>query len=216
MNQRHLVGNGMRNQLARKTTTKNVANVMVGNSMTEERNDTRRRAPRLLVTPDRYVSIVNMRVEVTRSPRRHKTVQARLVDGTLRVAIPAAMTKAEEEHWVEVMSQRFRREADTRTIDLADKAAALAARFGLPQPSAIAWSKRQNTRWGSCSVDTGRIRISHRLAGFPGWVIDYVVVHELAHLIESGHTPRFWDLVNRYPLAERARGYLLAQAEQGA
>ncbi|RZV41307.1 MAG: metal-dependent hydrolase, partial [Acidimicrobiia bacterium] len=50
-----------------------------------------------------------MRVEVNRSPRRHKTVQARLVDGTLRVAIPASMTKAEEAHWVEVMSARFTR-----------------------------------------------------------------------------------------------------------
>jgi predicted metal-dependent hydrolase len=157
-----------------------------------------------------------MRVEVKRSPRRHKTVQARLVDGTLRVAIPASMTKAEEEHWVEVMSQRFRRQADTRSIDLAGRTTALAARFDLPEPSAITWSQRQNTRWGSCSVDTGRIRISDRLAGFPGWVIDYVIVHELAHLVESGHSARFWDLVNRYPMAERARGYLLAQAELGA
>lgn len=159
--------------------------------------------------------VAGMRVEVNRSPRRHKTVQARLVDGTLRVAIPAAMTEAEEAHWVEVMSQRFQRQADTRAIDLVGKASSLATRFGLPEPSAIDWSGRQNTRWGSCSVDTGRIRISDRLAGFPGWVIDYVVVHELAHLVESGHNDRFWDIVNRYPLAERARGYLLAQAEMG-
>ena len=156
-----------------------------------------------------------MRVEVKRSSRRHKTVQARLVDGTLRVAIPASMTRDEEAHWVEVMKQRFRREVDTAQIDLAAKAAGLADRYGLPEPSAITWSNRQNTRWGSCSTDTGRIRISDRLAGFPGWVIDYVVVHELAHLVESGHNVRFWDLVNRYPLAERARGYLLAQADAG-
>jgi predicted metal-dependent hydrolase len=159
--------------------------------------------------------VAHMRVEVKRSPRRHKTVQARLVDGTLRVAIPAAMTKAEEAHWVEVMSARFQRHADTSQIDLTAKATSLASRFELPEPSAIDWSNRQNTRWGSCSVDTGRIRISDRLAGFPDWVIDYVVVHELAHLVESGHNARFWDLVNRYPLAERARGYLLAQADVG-
>jgi len=159
--------------------------------------------------------VARMRVEVKRSPRRHKTVQARLVDGTLRVAIPASMTKAEEAHWVEVMSARFQRHADTSQIDLTTKATSLADRFGLPEPTAIDWSNRQNTRWGSCSVDTGRIRISDRLAGFPDWVIDYVVVHELAHLVESGHNARFWDLVNRYPLAERARGYLLAQADVG-
>jgi predicted metal-dependent hydrolase len=156
-----------------------------------------------------------MNVEVKRSTRRRKTVEARLVDGTLRVAIPAWMTAEDEAHWVEVMSQRFSRRADTNEIDLVPRAANLAGRFGLPAPSSITWSTRQNARWGSCSVDTGRIRISDRLAGFPDWVIDYVIIHELAHLVESGHNKPFWELVNRYPLAERARGYLMARADVG-
>ncbi len=156
-----------------------------------------------------------MEVEVKRSTRRHKTVEARLVDGTLRVAIPSWMTSDEEAHWVEIMQQKFSRKAGAAEIDLAPRADALAGRFGLPAPAAITWSTRQNTRWGSCSVDTGRIRISDRLANFPEWVIDYVIVHELAHLVESGHNQSFWDLVNRYPLAERARGYLMARADVG-
>lgn len=154
-------------------------------------------------------------VEVRRSTRRRKTVEARLVDGTLRVAIPATMTEAEEAHWVNVMRQRMARRSTTGEIDLVARARHLAGRFGLPKPASIVWSQRQTTRWGSCSVDSGRIRISDRLAGFPGWVVDYVIVHELAHLLETGHNPRFWDIVNRYPLAERARGYLLARAEGG-
>ena len=55
--------------------------------------------------------------------------------------------------------------------------------------------------------------VSARLAAYPRWVLDYVIVHELAHLVEASHGPAFWELVNRYPLAERARGYLIAKGE---
>jgi predicted metal-dependent hydrolase len=57
----------------------------------------------------------------------------------------------------------------------------------------------------------GSIRLSDRMARFPDWVIDYVVVHELAHLVEPNHTSEFWALVSSYPLTERARGFLLAK-----
>jgi predicted metal-dependent hydrolase len=58
----------------------------------------------------------------------------------------------------------------------------------------------------------GVVRVSTRLAGFPAWVVDYVLVHELAHLVEPSHGPAFWALVNRYRRAERARGFLLAKS----
>jgi len=60
-------------------------------------------------------------------------------------------------------------------------------------------------------VDRGAVRVSRRLADFPPWVLDYVLVHELAHLAEADHSPAFWALVARYPLAERARGFLMAK-----
>ena len=43
----------------------------------------------------------------------------------------------------------------------------------------------------------------------PAWVVDYVLVHELAHLLEAGHDASFWAWVDRYPQAEKAKGYLL-------
>jgi hypothetical protein len=64
------------------------------------------------------------------------------------------------------------------------------------------------TQWASCTPAEGTIRMSRRLASLPDWVADYVLLHELAHLLEPGHGPRFWALVQRYPRTERARGYL--------
>ena len=68
------------------------------------------------------------------------------------------------------------------------------------------------SRWGSCTPATGSVRLATRLASFPDWVVDYVLVHELAHLSIPDHSPTFWSLVERYPLAERARGYLIAKS----
>ncbi|MBT5710969.1 M48 family metallopeptidase, partial [Candidatus Poribacteria bacterium] len=68
----------------------------------------------------------------------------------------------------------------------------------------------QNQRFGSCTPAHGTIRLSERLRRYPEWVLDYVVVHELAHLIHPNHAPDFWEVVNRYPLTERARGFLIA------
>lgn len=152
-----------------------------------------------------------MKVEVVRSPRRRKTVQARMVGEVLRLWIPANMSAAEEQHWISEMSRRLQRQTASREIDLEQRARTLAARHSLPLPSSIRWVDNQKWRWGSCTPRDRTIRISSRLAREPGWVLDAVIVHELAHLVVHGHTPAFWALVNRYPLAERARGFLIAR-----
>lgn len=152
-------------------------------------------------------------VEVVRSARRRKTVEAKVVDGVLRVLIPAAFTEQQEEHWVDTMRGRIERKVSTRRIDLTVRARKLAASHGLQKPTSITWSERQKTLWGSCTPERGAVRIATRIAAFPAWVVDYVIVHELAHLSQPDHSPAFWQLVNRYPLAERARGYLLAKGE---
>lgn len=155
-----------------------------------------------------------MTVEVVRSTRRRKTIQAYEVGGVLRVAIPASCTAAEEAHWVGVMVKRFERRRSTSAVDLEARARELARQFELPVPSSIRWVDNQNTLWGSCTMADGAIRISSRLAAMPTWVLDYVVVHELAHLVVPGHGPAFNALVDRYPRAERARGYLIAKGTE--
>jgi predicted metal-dependent hydrolase len=153
-----------------------------------------------------------VQVEVIRSAKRRKTISARKVNGVVRVSIPATMTRAEEERWVAEMVRRLERSARTEAIDLTARAEALAGRLGLPRPAAIRWVDNQELRWGSCTPADGTIRISSNLATEPAWVLDYVIVHELAHLVVPGHGRGFWALVQRYPRSERARGWLMARA----
>jgi predicted metal-dependent hydrolase len=152
-----------------------------------------------------------MKVEVVRSQRRRKTVQAREVNGVLRVSIPASMTKADEERWVAEMVRRMQRRFAADSVDLVQKAEYLAVRYRLPRPASIRWVDNQEWRWGSCTPADGAVRISSRLAKEPSWVLDYVIVHELAHLQVPRHGHSFWALVNRYPMTERARGFLIAR-----
>ncbi|MEP6814775.1 MAG: M48 family metallopeptidase [Marmoricola sp.] len=149
-------------------------------------------------------------VEVRRSRRRTRTVSAYRKDDKVIVLIPARFSKAEEAEWVDTMvarldgKQRLRRSDD----DLVERARRLGAELDLPQPSSVRWVTNQGSRWGSCSPGDASIRLSHRLQGMPAWVVDYVLVHELAHLVEASHSAAFWRLVDRFPRAERAKGYL--------
>lgn len=90
------------------------------------------------------------------------------------------------------------------------RAARLSERYldGAASPRSVRWVENQRARWGSCTPEDGSIRLSHRLQGMPTWVVDYVLLHELAHLIVADHGPEFWRLLARYPRTERARGYL--------
>src|SRR5687768_16683911 len=101
-----------------------------------------------------------MQVEVVRSGRRRKTVHARQVGGVLQISIPASMSKADEQHWVEEMTRRFERRERTEGIDLERRARALATRHSLPPPSSIRWVDNQVWRWGSCTPTDASIRIS--------------------------------------------------------
>lgn len=155
-------------------------------------------------------------VEVVRSARRKRTISGSIVDGTARILVPAGMPPEEESRAVADMVARLARKTTAGRVDLAERARVLAARYDLPVPREIVWSSRQGKRWGSCTPAQSRIRISDRLAAMPGWVLDYVLVHELAHLEVSGHGPNFNALVDRYKLAERARGYLMAANHMGS
>ncbi len=129
------------------------------------------------------------------------------------VLIPARFTRSQEREWVDKMlarlaaSDRRRRPSDD---ELERRAAELSRRHlgGAAKPTSIRWVANQHNRWGSCTPSEGTIRISTRLQGMPSYVVDYVILHELAHLLSAGHGADFWDWLSRYPRLERARGYL--------
>ena len=158
-------------------------------------------------------------VEVRRSARRRRTVSAYRDGDRTVVLVPARLTRAEEARWVETMLARLAAQEGRRRPRSDDELLARAARLARAhldaraRPLAVRWVTNQQSRWGSCTPADRTIRLSHRLRGMPDWVVDYVLVHELAHLVVADHSAEFWALVERYPLAERARGYLLGVAD---
>lgn len=154
------------------------------------------------------------RVEVRRSSRRRRTVSAYRDGDTIVVMVPASLSRRQEADWVARMVDRLQRsEARTRPSDedLLARARRLNDSYlgGLAVAESVRWVDNQRSRWGSCTPGDRSIRLSSRLRGMPTWVVDYVLVHELAHLLEPGHDAAFWSWVERYPRSERARGYLL-------
>ena len=153
-------------------------------------------------------------VEVRRSKRRRLTVSAYRDGERIVVLLPAHMTRKQEAEWVEEMVARIEkseRQAILTDDELYDHAIVLSDEHlgGLAVPRSVRWVTNQKQRWGSCTPADRTIRLSERLQAMPTWVVDYVLVHELAHLLEPGHDAAFWAWVDRYPHAERAKGYLL-------
>lgn len=156
-------------------------------------------------------------VEVRRSDRRRRMVSARREGDTVIVFIPGWMSDSEERRWVDEMVRRLerseaRRRSPARKGDdeLRRRSVELSRRYleGKAEPTTVRWVPPMRTRWASCTPADGTIRISERLRDTPGWVVDYVLIHELTHLLEPGHDAPFWAWVHRYPRAERAMGYL--------
>jgi predicted metal-dependent hydrolase len=152
-------------------------------------------------------------VRVIRSDRRRKTSAARLVDdGVIEVRVPAWLSETDRARTVHDLVGRIRkaRPLASDLADLDERVRVLARRYDLPLPTSVRWVTNQARRWASCTPETGVIRVSSRLQRVPLWVLDAVLVHELAHLVVADHGPAFRAVEDRYPLRERADGFLEA------
>jgi predicted metal-dependent hydrolase len=151
-------------------------------------------------------------IEVRVSKRRKKTAGAHWEGDRIVVVVPAHLRGVERDEMVESLARRLLRHRPhlhASDQQLEERALELGRRYldGVA-PSSIRWSTTQNKRWGSCTYGTGEIRISERLRVAPDWVLDAVIVHELAHLIEPNHSPRFSELEKRYPRRAEADVFL--------
>ena len=159
-------------------------------------------------------------VEVRRSRKRVRTVSAWREGERTIVAVPARFTRAQEREWVERMLTRLEAQERRRKpsdVELAARAQDLSTRYldGRAVPTSVRWATNQGRRWGSCTPSDGTIRISDRVRGMPRWVLDYVLLHELTHLLHAGHGPEFWAELDAYPRTTRARGFLEGYAYRG-
>lgn len=156
-----------------------------------------------------------MDVRIIRSKKRKKTISARLVNDEIVLRVPAHLTLQQEKDAVEKLVGRIGKSPIRNKLNSEDelkKRADLLNRHyfdGRLKIVSIKYVTNQNFRYGSCTSVDGTIRISHTISKMPSWVQDYVIIHELAHLLQPNHSKAFWELVNQYELAERARGYLM-------
>jgi hypothetical protein len=152
-------------------------------------------------------------VEVRVSARRRKTSEARWVAGRIVVTLPAHLdveSRRTTTDWlVDRLMTRSRLQSSVGDDELLVRANALSDRYVLgAYPSSVRWVTNQKARWGSCSIHTREIRISHRLRVVPEWVLDSVLVHELAHLVHPDHSPAFHRLAGAYPRHREAAVFL--------
>jgi len=174
--------------------------------------------------------------EFVRHPRARRYVVRGRDDGSVRVTIPRGGSRrearefADREHaWIERQRRRIdaERAVLSRVVDpeIEEDQRARAGRelpprlLELAREHGLAVSRisirNQRWRWGSCSR-RGHICLNWRLAEIPGWVRDYVMIHELMHLKRMDHSPKFWKLVAKAcPEYEAARRWLRAYRDGG-
>jgi predicted metal-dependent hydrolase len=176
---------------------------------------TRPAVPSEPLAPLREVDTVERspEVEVRISKRRKKTSEAKWVGGRIVVSLPAHLDVESRQKTIDWLVERLltRHQLQSGLDDdgLLARAIELSDRYLVgARPDSVRWVTNQTARWGSCSYYSGHIRVSHRLRVVPGWVLDSVLVHEVAHLTHPDHSRAFHKLAGAYPRHEEAGVFL--------
>lgn len=160
-------------------------------------------------------------IKILRSKKRRRSVSARLVKDILVVRAPENMPEVRLQEVIAGLKARIERKHLKEELNKSENLTSRAEEFNRRyfenklKVNSIKYVTGQESKFGCCNFRTGSIRISHRISSMPQWVRDYVIIHELAHLVTPDHSQVFWGIVNRYKLAERAKGYLIAVGSFG-
>lgn len=156
-------------------------------------------------------------VRVRRDKRLRKSMRASYENGEVLVRVPPCTPADQLDEAVDRLVERLlKRQARSRQLQdgyLAERADMLNERYfdGQLSWNSIRWVGNMRRRLGSCTnggPTDGDIRISDRIRGWPEWVIDYVVAHEIVHRAHPNHSAAFWEMLSAYPHTERARGFI--------
>lgn len=139
-------------------------------------------------------------------------------EGAIILRVPYHTPKGSVNWLLEQVTKQLKRQhkrtAGRTDADLHNRAGYINRRYfnGELTWSSIRWVANMQSRLGSCtnggSTD-GHIRISERIRGWPQWVIDYIIAHELAHRRYAHHGPEFWAYLRAaYPQTDRALGFI--------
>lgn len=129
-----------------------------------------------------------MRVNIIVAPTQSAVARVEQADDVITLHLPAGKEKAGRP----VLEKWLRQQAAEQVVE---RVRTRSTQMSLT-PKRI-FIRDQRTKWGNCSA-LGNVSLNWRLIGAPPEVLDYVVVHELAHLQEMNHSPRFWALVQAF------------------
>lgn len=153
---------------------------------------------------------IGLIIEVRRSTRRKKTIEAYRNGEKVIVSIPARMSQREANQVVDEMVKKILHDESTPNNEqLFMRAQELNHQYlnGRAVPTSVQWSSRMSRIWGACTIEDKTIRISDRLRDAPAYALDYLLLHELIHILIPGHGADFKELLERYPELARAEGY---------
>lgn len=149
--------------------------------------------------PGVEIPILGVPHRIAHDPVAGRGVQ--VADGELRIGGPVDHLGARLAAWLRLEARR----------QLLVRSRAMALKLGVTVAAVTVRDTR--SRWGSCA-SSGRLSYSWRLLLAPESVLDYVVAHEVAHLVEMNHSARFWAVVDRlHPDADRCRAWLKAKGQ---